>query len=346
MSRRGFTDGSMTDTRLAGLASVRSRRETGPRRSGYVEDSHEPPHLVPALRPHRSGRPRRTRVRSRRRGVRRRRTVGRGAGGRASWRARGGRRASPRWRADMLDDPEPDLAHARRLADRRASAQGQRAGAGAARTARGAARRLLGRDPQPRRGAGRARAGARARRCRRAGASRKGADLVRDGVAAWQSGRRDTAINRAHHRARQRAARPRPRAHAAQHRARGTDARRVATLVGCRFPTPSAPSIRALLAPDAVIAEPEQLRTYECDALTGHRAMPELVVLPGTAAARAGGRAAVPRAPRAVRRARRRHRALGRRAAGRGRGRDLARAAEPRSSRSTSSTRASSSSRA
>src|SRR6478609_2832961 len=39
-----------------------------------------------------------------------------------------------------------------------------------------------------------------------------------------------------------------------------------------------------LLAPEAVIAEPERLRTYECDALTGHRAMPELVVLPGTAA--------------------------------------------------------------
>ena len=32
-----------------------------------------------------------------------------------------------------------------------------------------------------------------------------------------------------------------------------------------------------------MIAEPEQLRTYECDALTGHRAMPELVVLPDTA---------------------------------------------------------------
>jgi glycolate oxidase len=33
-----------------------------------------------------------------------------------------------------------------------------------------------------------------------------------------------------------------------------------------------------------VIAEPEQLRTYECDALTGHRAIPELVLLPATAA--------------------------------------------------------------
>jgi glycolate dehydrogenase FAD-linked subunit len=43
-------------------------------------------------------------------------------------------------------------------------------------------------------------------------------------------------------------------------------------------------TIAALLPRDAVISEPEQLRTYECDALTGHRAMPELVVLPGTAA--------------------------------------------------------------
>ncbi len=31
-----------------------------------------------------------------------------------------------------------------------------------------------------------------------------------------------------------------------------------------------------------VIAEPEQLRVYECDGLTGHRAIPELVVLPGS----------------------------------------------------------------
>ncbi len=39
-----------------------------------------------------------------------------------------------------------------------------------------------------------------------------------------------------------------------------------------------------MLAADAVIAEPEQLRTYECDALTGHRSVPELVVLPSSAA--------------------------------------------------------------
>jgi glycolate oxidase len=43
-------------------------------------------------------------------------------------------------------------------------------------------------------------------------------------------------------------------------------------------------AVRRALPEDAVIAEPEQLRTYECDALTGHRAVPELVVLPASAA--------------------------------------------------------------
>ena len=33
-----------------------------------------------------------------------------------------------------------------------------------------------------------------------------------------------------------------------------------------------------------MITEPEQLRVYECDGLTGHRAVPELVVLPGSTA--------------------------------------------------------------
>ena len=36
------------------------------------------------------------------------------------------------------------------------------------------------------------------------------------------------------------------------------------------------------LGPGNVIVEPEQLRVYECDGLTGHRAIPELVVLPGS----------------------------------------------------------------
>src|SRR6478736_8072346 len=33
-----------------------------------------------------------------------------------------------------------------------------------------------------------------------------------------------------------------------------------------------------------VIREPEQLRTYECDGLTGHRVVPALVALPGSVA--------------------------------------------------------------
>src|SRR5713101_4848390 len=33
-----------------------------------------------------------------------------------------------------------------------------------------------------------------------------------------------------------------------------------------------------------VICEPEQLRTYECDGLTGHRVVPALVALPANAA--------------------------------------------------------------
>jgi len=40
--------------------------------------------------------------------------------------------------------------------------------------------------------------------------------------------------------------------------------------------------LREALGDTHVIAEPEQLRVYECDGLTGHRATPELVVLPGS----------------------------------------------------------------
>ena len=40
--------------------------------------------------------------------------------------------------------------------------------------------------------------------------------------------------------------------------------------------------LKRLLPPDAVIEEPEQLKTYECDGLTGHRVVPSLVVLPAT----------------------------------------------------------------
>jgi glycolate oxidase len=38
--------------------------------------------------------------------------------------------------------------------------------------------------------------------------------------------------------------------------------------------------LRRALGPEHVISEPEQLRVYECDGLTGHRAVPELVALP------------------------------------------------------------------
>src|SRR3954454_11928381 len=37
--------------------------------------------------------------------------------------------------------------------------------------------------------------------------------------------------------------------------------------------------LKGVLPPDAVVREPEQLRTYECDGLTGHRVVPALVVL-------------------------------------------------------------------
>jgi glycolate oxidase len=40
--------------------------------------------------------------------------------------------------------------------------------------------------------------------------------------------------------------------------------------------------VRAALPQEAIILEPEQLRTYECDGLTGRRVVPMLVVLPGS----------------------------------------------------------------
>ncbi len=40
--------------------------------------------------------------------------------------------------------------------------------------------------------------------------------------------------------------------------------------------------LRGALGAEHVITEPEQLRVYECDGLTGHRAVPELVVLPAS----------------------------------------------------------------
>jgi glycolate oxidase len=40
--------------------------------------------------------------------------------------------------------------------------------------------------------------------------------------------------------------------------------------------------LQEVLGLDHVVTEQEQLRVYECDGLTGHRAVPELVVLPGS----------------------------------------------------------------
>jgi glycolate oxidase len=69
--------------------------------------------------------------------------------------------------------------------------------------------------------------------------------------------------------------------------------------------------LRSALGAEHVITEPEQLRVYECDGLTGHRAVPELVVLPGSTEdvqtvlrASHSSRAAPERASREVRRRR------------------------------------------
>src|SRR5438552_65981 len=48
------------------------------------------------------------------------------------------------------------------------------------------------------------------------------------------------------------------------------------------LPSALAATVAASLPADALIREPEQLKTYECDGLTGHRVVPSLVVLPET----------------------------------------------------------------
>ena len=47
-------------------------------------------------------------------------------------------------------------------------------------------------------------------------------------------------------------------------------------------PAPLVTELREALGHEHVITEPERLRVYECDGLTGHRAVPELVVLPAS----------------------------------------------------------------
>jgi glycolate oxidase len=48
------------------------------------------------------------------------------------------------------------------------------------------------------------------------------------------------------------------------------------------LPSTFADDLRAALGPEHVVTEPERLRVYECDGLTGHRAIPEVVALPAS----------------------------------------------------------------
>jgi glycolate oxidase len=48
------------------------------------------------------------------------------------------------------------------------------------------------------------------------------------------------------------------------------------------LPASLAGELRGALGSEQVLTEPEQLRVYECDGLTGHRAIPELVAVPGS----------------------------------------------------------------
>ena len=70
--------------------------------------------------------------------------------------------------------------------------------------------------------------------------------------------------------------------------------------------------IRAVVGDRQTITEPEQLRVYDCDGLTGWRAMPALVALPGSTAEVQGVVRICAREGLPVRRPRCRHRALGR----------------------------------
>jgi glycolate oxidase len=48
------------------------------------------------------------------------------------------------------------------------------------------------------------------------------------------------------------------------------------------LPAGLAEELEAALGRDGLVTEPEQLKTYECDGLTGHRALPALVALPSS----------------------------------------------------------------
>ena len=94
----------------------------------------------------------------------------------------------------------------------------------------------------------------------------------------------------------------------------------------------------AICGASAVLTEPVQLLTYECDALPHLRETPAVVVLPASAAEVQAVVRALRARRRAVRGARPRHRPLGRRAAGARRRRHQPRPAESRARRSTSRT--------
>ena len=75
--------------------------------------------------------------------------------------------------------------------------------------------------------------------------------------------------------------------------------------------------LAAVVPAGSLLTAAEDTRPYECDGLTLYRELPAAVVLPETEAQVVGDPATLPRRARAGRRARRRHRPVGRRAAAR-----------------------------
>src|SRR5262249_42001297 len=64
--------------------------------------------------------------------------------------------------------------------------------------------------------------------------------------------------------------------------ARGVSRPGGTTLAAMPIPAAARVQLTAVVGEHHVIAEPDQLRVYDCDGLTGWRAQPELVVLPGS----------------------------------------------------------------
>ena len=74
-------------------------------------------------------------------------------------------------------------------------------------------------------------------------------------------------------------------------------------------------ALRAIVPGEGVIVEQDEMRAYESDALTAYRQLPMVVVLPKTTAQVSQVLQILPRDGRQGRAARRRHLAVGRRAA-------------------------------